>query len=131
MSRAKDLAKKAMKKEEVEIDEAGEVKTRNKTKKNRMDTARGDLYNKRNKLNIGPGDTGHATRQQSMKALGRALRNEEQIGSGKRTDSSDVANQADAVVKKSPQAGYNKPPAATMPYSTFMNSRPIGSKDKK
>jgi len=43
-----------------------------------MDTARGDLYNKRNKLNIGPGDTGHATRQQSMKALGRALRNEEE-----------------------------------------------------
>jgi hypothetical protein len=54
----------------------GEVKARNKMKKNRMDTARGDLYNKRNKLNIGPGDTGHATRQQSMKALGRALRNE-------------------------------------------------------
>jgi len=64
--------------EEIELDEAGEVKTRNKTKKNRMDTARGDLYNKRNKLNIGPGDTGHATRQQSMKALGRALRNEEE-----------------------------------------------------
>jgi hypothetical protein len=75
---AEDLAKlRAMKKEETEqIDEKSEQAKKNKTMKNMMDASRGARY----KLNnpVPDRDTEHKTAQAHNKAIGRALRKEEE-----------------------------------------------------
>ena len=73
--------KHKMKKEEIEvIDEKSEQARRNKTMKNMMDASRGARYKVQNKLSgdaVRDWDGKHKTAQAQNKAIGRALRNEE------------------------------------------------------
>ena len=106
---AKPEQKKVTKEEVEQIDEKSEQARRNKIMKNVMDASKGAQFNRTSGLNIQPGDTGHQTKQQMNKALGRALRKEEsEMNEAKDTV---VKDKSGKVVSFKHEGDWKKTPA--------------------